>query len=152
MQLRTSTTARRLDPLRALSAADEVDRPTAVGMGPEPAIGKKIIQLATGDGLTRPRLSERLAVAMIGQPREQITQPSERFHAVGLGAADQRVHRRRPFAAALAANEQIVLAADGWNLDDLFTIPSLFSLFIEISSRFSRHDSCRGSQFLGSRC
>jgi hypothetical protein len=96
----------------ALFAADRVHRPGVLGVRFQPAIGKQIVQVGTRHGLALGGLRERFAASATWQLLENVTQPSERLDSIRLGAADQRIERRRVVAAALAADEQKILSPD----------------------------------------
>ncbi len=82
----------------------------------------------------------------------QLRQIVERVDPGMIAGVDQAHIEVANLRSAQGLIEERVLAMSDRLLDELFTLPSLFSLFVEISRGFDWHDSCRGSQFLGSRC
>ncbi len=72
---------------------------------------------------------------MVGQPREQVSQPGEWLHPVRFRTADQRVEQRSVVTTSLVSNKEKILAPDRWVFDELVTKPSLFSLFMIDFSR-----------------
>lgn len=93
-------------------AADLVDRPAAIGMLLQPAIGQEIVKLGAGHRLSRTSLAEGFPVAIGGESCEQVLEPGERFDSVQLGAGHQRVEVGRIAARPLVADEQKVPPAD----------------------------------------
>jgi len=87
-----------------------------LGVGLEPAVGEEGVELVgRGDGR---------------KSGEEVAEVGEGFDVVGLAGGDQTEEDRGATAAGFAGDEEPVLAADGRDLDRLFTLPSLSRLFI----------------------
>jgi len=106
-------------------------------MSSEHAVGQQLTQLRVW-----PTLNNELCDKM---------QVSAGIDVVGDACAYNRQDLRGTLSSEVEPGKQPVFSTYGRLLDDLFTMHSLFLLFMTILSDISRHDSCRRSQFLGNR-